>query len=166
MELNFTRPAEGAVCTGDPAAVRRMERGEPKCAEPKRAAAPVVDRYVPEERQPSAGLYRIGRGEDGKPRVYFDDPEAAPEEPSGQERTPKAEGPERRKSSEKTTADTDRVDREIEKLKKERERLVQQLRAETDETRARELERKLAQVEDALRQKDNDAYRRQHTVFS
>ena len=35
-----------------------------------------------------------------------------------------------------------------------------------DEMKARELEKELAQVERELSRKDNDTYRRQHTVFS
>lgn len=161
MELNFNtaRPAGGAAVVRGPSAAPRSEREEPE-----RAAAPVLDRYVPEEKQPSAGLYRLGRDEDGEPRVYFDDPEAAPE--GLQEGSPEPEEPESRRPCERTTADTGKVDREIERLKKEREQLERQLRTETDGARARELERKLARVEHALRQKDNDAYRRQHTEFS
>ena len=37
---------------------------------------------------------------------------------------------------------------------------------ETDEAKARDLERQLAQVDSELSQKDNDAYRRQHTKFT
>lgn len=37
---------------------------------------------------------------------------------------------------------------------------------ETDETKRKVLQTKLIQVERELSQKDNEAYRRQHTVFS
>lgn len=68
--------------------------------------------------------------------------------------------------AERCIANTDKVDREIEKLKKQKQELEQRLRTETDETKVKNLKSKLAQVENELRQKDNDAYRRQHTVFS
>ena len=38
--------------------------------------------------------------------------------------------------------------------------------ASGDEKKVRELERKMAQVEQELNLKDNDTYRRQHTVFT
>ena len=58
------------------------------------------------------------------------------------------------------------MDREIQRLRKKRQELAQRLDAETDGEKARDLERQLAQVERELRQKDNDAYRRQHTRFT
>ena len=68
--------------------------------------------------------------------------------------------------TEKCTGNTDKVDREIEKLKKRKKELESQLRTEEDEGKRRSLEGELAQVERELSQKDNDGYRRQHTVFS
>lgn len=67
---------------------------------------------------------------------------------------------------ETSTGNTDRVDREIERLRKEQAELKQRLRSEADPARARALEQRLAQVERELDRKDNDAYRRQHTVFT
>ena len=67
--------------------------------------------------------------------------------------------------SEKCVGNTDQVDREIEKLKKKQKELKQQINSETDEAKIKDLEKKLAQVERELSQKDNDAYRRQHTKF-
>lgn len=69
--------------------------------------------------------------------------------------------------TEKCTANTDKVDAEIEKLKREKNSLRQQIRqaAEDPEKRAK-LEQKLWLVEMELNQKDNDAYRKQHAVYS
>ena len=67
--------------------------------------------------------------------------------------------------SETTTCDTGKVDRELENLRKRQEELTQQLRAAAPE-QAEELQRQLDQVNRELAQKDNDAYRRQHAVFS
>jgi len=70
------------------------------------------------------------------------------------------------KKSETCTANTDQVDREIEKLKKKKKELEQQIQSETDEKKLSSLEKRLAQIEYELQQKDNDSYRRQHTVFT
>ena len=58
------------------------------------------------------------------------------------------------------------MDREIERLKRKRDELKEQISRETDPSKAERLEKMLAQVERELRQKDNDVYRRQHSVFS
>lgn len=94
-------------------------------------------------------------------------PDSAPV--GGPERDQGAEASEEKspgKKTERCTGDTGRADREIERLKKKRAELERRLSGETDQVKIRELERKLAQVESELRQKDNDAYRRRHTVFS
>lgn len=121
-----------------------VEGAQTPAAQP-REQTPRYDEYVPEnsaDRQP-IGLYRITHDGDGTPRVRFDDPEKAPK-------------------AESCTTNTDKVDDEIERLKKEREQLEQQLRSSADPGKAQELEKRLAGVENELRQKDNDAYRRQH----
>ena len=143
------RPLTAAAGVKTAPEVRR-----PEAEASGRSRTPVVDEYVPEEKQAPSGRYWLGRGEDGRPKVYFDDPERADDKPSD---APKAE---------RCTADTDRVDREIKRLKQRKETLEQQLNAQTDGAKRQELERKLAQVERELAQKDNDTYRRQHTVFS
>lgn len=136
---------------------------------------PVKDEYVPEEKQASCGRYWLGKDEDGSPKIYFDDPEAAeapaaPDAPRAEDGDGSPPAPE--KSGEKVpeeercVANTDKVDREIKRLREKREELEQRLSSETDEAKVRDLERKLAQVENELSQKDNDAYRRQHTKFT
>lgn len=67
--------------------------------------------------------------------------------------------------SETTTANTDKVDRELEQLKKQQEQLEKQLRTAEPE-QAETIRQQLNQVQRELAQKANDAYRRQHTVFS
>ena len=67
--------------------------------------------------------------------------------------------------SEVTTCDTGKVDRELENLRKRQEELSQQLRSAAPE-QAEAIQRQLDQVNRELAQKDNDAYRRQHAVFS
>lgn len=106
------------------------------------------DEYISSERSGAkpSGLYRVGQDENGRQKVFYDDP---------------------KKSAEKCTGNTDQVDREIEKLKEKKKELEQQIRlASGDEKKVRELENRLAQVESELSQKDNDTYRRQHTAFS
>nr|WP_325237752.1 hypothetical protein [uncultured Oscillibacter sp.] len=138
---------------------------------------PVKDEYLPEEKREPYGRYWLGKDEDGSPKIYFDDPEAAEGAPVSPE-APKAEDPDGEKEpmspekagppgkggkEEKCIGNTDAVDREIRKLKEKKEKLEAKLDRETDETKRESLERQLAQVENELRQKDNDAYRRQHT---
>lgn len=52
------------------------------------------------------------------------------------------------------------------RLRRPLEDLERRRSPETDEAKARDLERQLAQVDSELSQKDNDAYRRQHTKFT
>lgn len=104
------------------------------------------DEYISSEKSGSrsSGLYRMGKDENGNPKVLYDDPK-------------KAGG------AEKCTANTDKVDREIEKLKEQKQQLEQQIKAVSeDKEKVKELEKKLSQVERELSQKDNDTYRRQH----
>lgn len=143
--------SNAAVRPPAPAAGVRTPPEAEREAAPAAPARPARDLYVPEEKRPSAGLYRMGRDEEGKPKICFDAPE---------------EGPKKRTKAERCTANTDKVDRELEKLREKRAELERQLRAEADGTKSQELERKLAGIESELRQKDNDAYRRQHAVFS
>lgn len=132
---------------------------------------PAMDEYVPEEKQEPYGRYWPGRDEDGRPKLYFDDPEGASSpEPPGKasglpeqsKRAERAAG----KKSETCTGDTGKVDREIEKLKRRQAELEQRLCTEADEAKRKALEKELSQIERELHQKDNDAYRRQHTTFS
>lgn len=149
-----------------PAAAERVSGSSPaRQADPEspaRSPVPKVDRYDQEEPLPPSGRYWPGRDEEGRPKVFFDDPERAakPEEaPDGP--------PEKRPGEpEKCTCDTGKVDREIERLRKKQAELERQLGTETDEARIRELERQLSQVGQELRQKDNDTYRRRHAEFS
>ena len=151
--------------------------GVPKVQKPdeetqSRRLKPVMDEYVPEEPQEPSGRYWMGKDGDGQPKIYFDDPEQAADEPKQLECEPDqadqgARGPEGKKDKDEVwEGNSDKVDREIEKLKTKRQELEQQLRAETGEARIKDLERQLAQVERELQQKDTDAYRRQHTQVS
>ena len=80
---------------------------------------------------------------------------------------PKIKSCRKEDDAEEVTGNTDAVDREIEKLKKRKLQLEQQIRkASGNEEKIKELEKKLAQVESELSQKDNDTYRRQHTVVT
>ena len=165
--------------------------GTPKVQRPEEEfrsgrVKPVMDEYVPEKPQEPSGRYWLGTDEDGRPKVYFDDPEAPADAPkqtadgsedldsvpqdSGLEKEEDAEGPKapkkEREKEERCVGNTDEVDREIRKLKKKKKELEQQINAETDEAKVRELEKKLGQVERELSEKDNDNYRRQHSKFT
>ena len=119
------------------------------------------DEYISSEQSGSrpSGLYRMGKDENGKPKVLYDAPKKAEQ--------PKVKSGSREEDAEEVTANTDAVDREIEKLKKQKQQLEQQIKnASGDEGKTKELEKKLALVERELSQKDNDTYRRQHTVIT
>ena len=150
-----------------------------------RQAKPAMDEYIPEEPREPSGRYWMGRDENGQPKIYFDNPEPAAEDPRQPEGVPKAgkpdapqtegpdspdqdaKGPEKKEEPEELwQCDTGKVDREIKQLKKKRQELEQQLHTETDEARTRELGGRLAQVDQELRQKDNDTYRKQHSTFT
>lgn len=152
--ISGAQPLPSAAGITQPPAARR-----PGAEGPGRPPKPVTDEYVPGEPPEPSGRYWPVRDENGRPGIYFDDPERPEDAPGAV--------PERDGGPEETcTGDTGRVDREIERLKRRRDQLEQQLAAEPDGARTRELKRQLAQVERELSQKDNDAYRRRHTVFS
>ncbi len=125
-----------------------QEQKEVKAAK-NNVRKPDMDQYIPEKGSdsPEADGKKVGQ------------PEAKPD---GDNLKNKDSG----KKIEKCTGNTDKVDREIEKLKKKKKELESQLRTVEDEGKRKSLESQLAQVERELRQKDNDGYRRQHTVFS
>lgn len=134
---------------------------------------PVTDEYVPEEKPEPSGRYWLGRDGDGKPKICFDDPERAEnalkesgDDPGRSESAEAAEKSGSGKNAERCTCNTDQVDREIEKLKKQKQELERRINQETDEAKADALNSELARVEEELRQKDNDAYRRQHAVYT
>lgn len=141
------------------------------------------DEYISSEKsgvKPS-GLYRLGQDEDGRKKVFFDDPKKAGKadgdenpkvEPDNSDKNkdskqPKINSDNPEKPAEKCTTNTDKVDREIEKLKEKQQQLEQQIKSVSgDEEKVKELEKKLAQVESELSQKDNDTYRRQNAMIS
>lgn len=147
------------------AGVREAEPVTPPREEGDRTPGPVTDEYVPEEKREATGLYWQGRDEDGSPKIFFDAPreQDPPEDPGAPEQP---EGPEKGDEAEQYTGSTDKVDREIERLKRKREELEAQISREADSAKTERLEKELARVERELRQKDNDAYRRQHMVIS
>ena len=134
------------------------------------------DEYISSEKSEKkpTGLYWVGKDENGRRKIFFDDPKAdhadgkdgsLKEGVDGKE--PKVSGDSQGKPAEKCVTNTDKVDREIKKLKEEKQRLEQQIQsASGDEKKIRELEKKLAQVENELSQKDNDTYRRQNASVS
>lgn len=105
------------------------------------------DQYIKssEEEKESAGLYYLGKDENGNKKIFFNNPE---------------------RPVEKCTGNTDAVDREIEKLKEKKKQLEKQIKeASGNEEKVKQLEMELAQIESELSQKDNDTYRRSHSSF-
>ena len=139
------QPSVPIACVDEPQKVQRPENETQS-----RYQKPVMDEYVPEEKPEPSGRYRLGKDEDGKPKIDFDGPEKSGSDKDGQS----------------CTCNTDKVDREIEKLKKQKQELEQQINRETDESKIEDLKAKLAQIEKELSQKDNDTYRRQHAVYT
>lgn len=150
-----------------PGSVTEVEKPQKAQNEEARAAAPKprMDEYVPEEAREPSGRYWLGRDEDGSPKVFFDDPARLSDGPERPENgRPEKAAPSRK--TENCRCDTDEVDQEIEKLKQKQESLERQIGSEPDERARERLEQELARVEVELRQKDNDAYRRQHSTFT
>ncbi len=117
----------------------------------------------------SAGLYEIKPDGEGGLRVSFDGGGRA-RESDGVRRNGNEDGSEsggkKAERSSRCTANTDGVDREIERLKKEKENLERSIRRSEDENEREQLRRRLESVTAELAEKDNDAYRRAHTLFS
>lgn len=127
-----------------------------KTAEKSDEKIRVRDEYIPGEEDKSIGLYGLSHDEEGNPKIEYDPPEKAEKKPGDVPEKSRAES---------CTANTDKVDREIERLKKRAEQLEQRLVSAEGKEQER-LERQLENVRRELSQKDNDSYRRQHTVFS
>lgn len=133
----------------------------------------VYSRSEKSGKQP-AGLYRVGRDENGNRKIFYEDPKAGHARETNGRSKENADGREsnvngnsQAKPAEICVGDTDQVDQEIKKLKEQKQELAQQIRsAGADEEKIQKLEKKLAQVEQELGRKDNDTYRKQHTVFS
>lgn len=159
-----TSPAQAPASSERAADVARVQKPEEEAQ--GRSQKPRMDQYIPEEKQGSFGRYWMGKDEEGQPKVCFDDPKRAEEAPQKPGSVPDTEGPEKGGKEEQWACDTGGVDREIEKLKEKQKQLEQRLGAETDETRSRELERQLTQVTQQLMEKDNDAYRKQHSTYT
>ena len=136
----------------------------------KQSGLPEYDEYIPGEKREPIGLYKLTHDDEGNPIIEFDDPMKAdnvsPHEAEGPSKEAAPAKGEPGRKAETCTTNTDKVDREIEKLKEERDQLEQQIRTTKDPDKAEDLKRQLAQLENELRQKDNDAYRRQNAVIS
>jgi len=106
------------------------------------------DEYIKSEETDniSAGIYKLGHDENGKPKILFD---------SSKNKTKKC------------TINTDRVDQEIEKLKKEKTQIQQQLKsASGDKKKIEELNKKLMMIDSEINQKSTDTYRQQNSAVS
>lgn len=140
------------------------------------------DEYISSEKsgKKPSGLYRVEQDENGNRKIFFADPKKG--ERADGKKEPKADenrskeaadskepkvGGDAQGEPEICVGNNNKVEREIRNLKEKKQQLEQQIQsASRDEKEIQELEKKLAQVEQELSQKDNDSYRRQHTVFS
>lgn len=175
MERVREKQNVSAAETAKKAEMAAEEKEPGKLSEPQ-------DEYISSEKsgKEPAGLYRVGRDETGSRKIVFDDPKAIHakddrfwESANGKEKTTGKNAQER---PEICVGNTNAVDREIRKLKEKKQELEQQIQSASgrlfapsgskEERQIRELEKKLEQIEQELSRKDNDAYRKQHTVFS
>ncbi len=118
----------------------------------------------------------IGGNVPTQPYTYNREHQAAPETDSPQDsdaprrtrggRDEYIPGKAADKSSDRVTGSTDKVDAEIRKLKKKLSELEARLASEQDPAKCQDLEKQISALKDELKKKDNDAYRREHTVFS
>lgn len=157
---------------------------EPADTAPARPLRPDRDTYTPgtpETQSQSTGRYWPVRDEAGRPAVRRDLPvpeegthpdeparPAAEEEPAAGEKPAEREKPAKEENpaeEERCTVNTDKVDREIKRLKEQKADIAQQMQRTQDPARQRQLGQWLEQIEAELRQKDNDAYRRQHAEY-
>ncbi len=125
------------------------------------------DEYIRSEKSGTkpGGLYRVGRDEDGKKRIFYDDPKKSGDGDKGRQAEVKSVSS--GKPEETCTVNTDKTEREIRKLKEKQQQLRQQIRAASgDEEKIRELEKELARVESELNQKDNDTFKKQNAAVS
>lgn len=170
--------AKSAVIGANEAPGITAVQGKSSGAGEKGIQGELLDRFAPDEPAVKAGLYRKAKDRDGNPTLRFDDPrktakeaeesekmKAAEEEKAAREERAAEEKKEEKAKTRTTTINTDRVDREIEKLQEEVKDVSRQLRTATGE-KAEELEQKLLLDKIELRLKDNDTYRRAHSVVS
>ncbi len=169
QESKAEQMKEQQALAGDRNAKETEEgRGSAKASgkAPDRIFAP-CDAYVSSEKagEKPSGLYRVGQDGNGNRKIYFDNPEKSGKaDGSG---VVKVNAGNQDNDTEECTVNTDKVDREIEQLREKKRSLEQQIKAASgDEKKTKELENKLAEAESELKQKDNDAYRRQNASVS
>lgn len=133
--------------------IKLTERSSELNAKEPEKASENRDEYVPGEEKEPIGLYSVAPDENGEPQISFDKVEDKSAD-NGNE--PKKET---------VTANTDKVDREIKNLRNKAQTLSKKLQS-ADEGAVADIQRELDQVNAELAQKDNDEYRRQHTVFT
>ncbi|MEY8392782.1 hypothetical protein AALA98_15735 [Lachnospiraceae bacterium 45-W7] len=138
------------------------------------------DEYISSEKsgKKPTGLYRVEQDEKGRRKIFFDSAKDVrtdeKEEPKEENRSVEGSDGKGTKAGaasqgkpEVCVGNTNAVDREIRKLKEKKQELEQQIQsASGEEKKVQKLQKKLEQVEQELCQKDNDIYRKQHTVFS
>ena len=91
-------------------AVKKAEKiGKPEESSKPDSPKVRMDEYVPSE--PIKGIYKLGKDEDGNPKIDYIDPKKDNVQKPAKMTTSDP------KKSESTTTDTDKVDKEIEKLK-------------------------------------------------
>lgn len=67
-------PAAARSAAAAPTVKEQPEVPQPGDEARERPLRPVMDEYIPEEKQEPAGRYWLGKDGDGQPRIFFDDP--------------------------------------------------------------------------------------------
>lgn len=162
MQINNINNIQSGILQSVSPAEKSLE-GEKKITEKNGEHLYGKDEYIPSENDEPIGLYSVSQDDEGNPKINYDDPNKAQEDSKKEADDP--EKTDEKEKSESCTANTDKVDREIERLKERLQTLEQ--RAASAEGKERErIEKQIKAAESELMQKDNDSYRRQHTIFS
>lgn len=158
MEQRKNQDSASSVSGENIQRIEKTKLGEQeKIQEKRQPSFDVKKRFDTFEYHPemqTAGIYELSRDGEGNPVLKLDAPE---------ENVPAATHEEGDKPQiVKTTVNTDAVDREIENLKKLLSQTKKQLSATNDVQEKSLLEKKASSLEAEIKQKDSEAYRRQH----
>ncbi len=127
-------------------------------SEIKKEQSKNIDEYVPAEEKESIGIYKVTSDEIGNKTVEFDSLKRESDDSE-------LKSSDDNDIPESCTGNTDAVDREIKLLKEKQQILASKLR-NADESETAHIQKQLDSIAHELSLKDNDSYRKEHTVFS
>lgn len=154
MEQRKNQDGASSVSDENIQRIEKTKLGEQEKRQPFFDAKKRFDTFEYQPEAQMAGIYALSRDGEGNPVLKFD----APEENVSAAIREEGDKPQ----IVKTTVNTDAVDREIENLKKLLSQTKKQLSATNDVQEKSLLEKKASSLEAEIKQKDTEAYRRQH----